>query len=217
MELCGGIHVEHSSQIGPVAVLGESSVGSGVRRIEAYTGMDSFRFLSDEKSVMAGLSTSLKAQSAEVPDRIEALTAKLRAAEKQIQQLKHQQLANQVGELVAKAEFINGMKVLAQRLPDGVAAGDLRTLAQDAKGRLGSDPAVVLFVSNADGKVPFVAAVNDAAVAKGAKAGDIVKAFGEKVNGRGGGKPAMAQGSGSDAAGITAGIDAVRDAIERLG
>lgn len=217
MELCGGIHVEHSSQIGPVAVLGESSVGSGVRRIEAYTGMDSFRFLSDEKSVVAGLATSLKAQSAEIPERIDALTAKLRAAEKQIQQLRNQQLASQVGDLVKQAQTIGDIKVLAQRLPDGVAAGDLRTLAQDAKGRLGSEAALVLFVSRADGKVPFVAAATEAAVDKGVKAGDVVKTFGEKVNGRGGGKPAMAQGSGSDTAGIEAGLEAVRSLIQQLG
>lgn len=213
MELCGGIHVEHSSQVGPISVLGESSVGSGVRRIEAYTGMDSFRFLSTEKSLVAGLATSLKTPSEELPERIDALTAKLKAAEKQIQQLRAQQLQGQVGQLVEKAETIGEVKVLAEQLPEGVAAGDLRTLAMDAKNRLGSEPAVVVFASVDGEKVPFVAAANDAAVDKGIKAGELVKAFGEKVTGRGGGKPAMAQGSGSDAAGIPAGIEAVKSAL----
>ncbi|WP_296215071.1 alanine--tRNA ligase [uncultured Corynebacterium sp.] len=213
MELCGGIHVDHSSQVGPISVLGESSVGSGVRRIEAYTGMDSFRFLSTEKSLVAGLASSLKAPSEELPERIDALTAKLKAAEKQIQQLRAQQLQGQVGELVKKAETIGEVKVLAEQLPEGVAAGDLRTLAMDAKNRLGSGPAVVVFASVDGEKVPFVVAANDAAVDKGIKAGELVKAFGEKVAGRGGGKPAMAQGSGSDAAGIPAGIEAVKGAL----
>ncbi len=213
MELCGGIHVEHSSQIGPISVLGESSVGSGVRRIEAYTGMDSFRFLSTEKSLVAGLASSLKTPSEELPERIDALTAKLKAAEKQIQQLRTQQLAGQVGQLVEKAEPIGEVKVLAEQLPEGVAAGDLRTLAMDAKNRLGSEPAVVVFASVDGEKVPFVAAVNDAAVDKGIKAGELVKTFGDKVAGRGGGKPAMAQGSGSDAAGIPAAIEAVKGAL----
>ncbi|HIW96489.1 MAG TPA: alanine--tRNA ligase [Candidatus Corynebacterium gallistercoris] len=214
MELCGGIHVEHSSQIGPVTVLGESSVGSGVRRIEAYTGMDSFRFLSTEKDVVANLATSLKSPSQDLPERIEALTAKLRAAEKQIQQLRTQQLVSQVGELIAQPRNVNGVAVVAHNVGEGVAAGDLRTLALDAKGRMGSDPAVVLFVSEDGGRVPFVAAVNDAAVDRGIKAGDVVKEFGGYVGGRGGGKPAMAQGSGSDAAGIDAGIAAVLAALE---
>ena len=213
MELCGGIHVDHSSQIGPIAVLGESSVGSGIRRIEAYTGMDSFRYLSTEKSLVAGLATSLKTPSEELPERIDSLTAKLKAAEKQIQQLRGQQLQSQVGELVNKAETLGDVKVLAQQLPEGVAAGDLRTLAMDAKNRLGSEAAVVVFASVDGDKVPFVAAANDAAVARGIKSGELVKTFGEKVAGRGGGKPAMAQGSGSDAAGIPAGIEAVKSAL----
>ncbi len=217
MELCGGIHVDHSSQIGPIAVLGESSVGSGVRRIEAYTGMDSFRFLSGGKNVVADLAANLKTPSEELPERIDALTAKLKAAEKQIQQLRNQQLLAGVGDLVAKAETIGGVKVVAVQLPEGVAAGDVRTMATDAKARFGTDAAVIFFTASDDGKVPFVAAVTDAAVDKGLKAGALVKAFGEKVGGRGGGKPAMAQGSGSDAAGIAAGLDAVKAMVEANG
>lgn len=214
MELCGGIHVEHSSQIGPIAVLGESSVGSGVRRIEAYTGMDSFTHLSREKDIVAGLATSMKIQSDELPARVEALTAKLKAAEKQVQQLRNQQLLSQVDQLVDKAEQLGDIAVVAEELPAGVAAGDLRTLALDAKARLASRPAVVVFVSqDGAGKVPFVVAVTDAAIDAGLKAGDLVKTFGEHVGGRGGGKPQMAQGSGSNAAGIAAGLSAVKDAI----
>ena len=215
--LCGGIHVDHSSQIGPIAVLGESSVASGVRRIEAYTGMDSFRFLSDEKTVVSELATSLKTPSDQIPERVDALSAKLREAEKQIQKLRNQQLANQVGDLIAKGQKCGDTTVMAVQLPDGVEAGDVRTLAADAIGRMGSESAVVLFAShNADsGKVPFVAAVTKAGVDKGLKAGDIVKTFGEKVGGRGGGKPAMAQGSGSDVSGISAGLEAVKTAVER--
>ena len=217
MELCGGIHVDHSSQIGPIAVLGESSVGSGVRRIEAYTGMDSFRFLSGGKNVVADLAANLKTPTEELPERIDALTAKLKAAEKQIQQLRNQQLLAGVGDLVAKAETISGTKVVVAQLPEGVAAGDVRTMATDAKARLGSESAVVFFAASDNGKVPFVAAVTEAAVDKGLKAGDLVKAFGEKVGGRGGGKPAMAQGAGSDATGISAGLEAVKAMVEAHG
>ena len=161
--------------------LGESSVGSGVRRIEAYTGMDSFRFLSGGKNVVADLAANLKTPSEELPERIDALTAKLKAAEKQIQQMRNQQLLAGVGDLVAKAETIGGIKVVAVQLPEGVSAGDVRTMATDAKARFGSDAAVVFFTASDDGKVPFVAAVTDAAVDKGLKAGELVKTFGEKV------------------------------------
>lgn len=214
MELCGGIHVEHSSQIGPIAILGESSVGSGTRRIEAYTGMDSISYLSKEKNMVSGLATSLKTPSEEIPERIEALTAKLKAAEKQVQQLRNQQLLSRVGELVQSAEDINGIAVVAQELPEGVGAGDLRTIAMDAKARFGDREAVIVFASKDGAKVPFVAAVTDAAVQRGLKAGDLVKRFSEKVGGRGGGKPQMAQGSGSDAAGISAGMDAVKANVQ---
>lgn len=219
MELCGGIHVGHSSQIGPVAVLGESSVGSGVRRIEAYTGLDSFRHLASERTVVADLAASLKAPSGDLAERVDQLSAKLRAAEKQVQQLRAAQLSSHASGLIAQGQDVAGVKVVATRLPDGIAAGDVRTVATDVKARLGSTPAVVLFVS-VDGsgeqaKVPFVAAVTEAAVQRGLAAGDVVRAFGEKVGGRGGGKAALAQGAGSEPSGIDAGLVAVREYVIR--
>ena len=94
MELCGGTHVKHSSQIGPVAVLGESSVGSGTRRIEAYSGLDSFQYLSRERALAAGLASSLKAPTEELPDRIAQLTDKLKQAEKEIAELNRRSAGN---------------------------------------------------------------------------------------------------------------------------
>ena len=84
MELCGGTHVASSSQIGPITLIGESSVGSGIRRVEAYVGMDSFRHLSTERALLAGLASSLKVPSAEVPGRVEQLVTKLRDAEREV-------------------------------------------------------------------------------------------------------------------------------------
>ncbi len=210
MELCGGIHVDHSSQIGPISVLGESSVGSGVRRIEAYTGMDSFRHLAADRSLVANLAANFKATSEEIPERIDTLTAKLKAAEKQVQQLRAQQLAAQVGSTVDSAADVSGVKVLTQNLGEGLGAKDLRSVAQDAIARFNSDAAVVLFTAQDGEKVPFVVAANPQAVERGLKAGDLVKAFGAEVGGRGGGKPALAQGSGSDASGVDAGLAAVQ-------
>lgn len=215
MELCGGIHVEHSSQIGPVAVLGESSVGSGVRRIEAYSGVDSFRFLSDQHKLSGALASQLRIPSEELPDRVEALTTRLNEAEKRIAQFRTAELSAKVGDYLLQATMVGDIRVVAARVPDGIAAGDLRTLATEAKSRAGSDAGVIFFISSdpESGKVPFIAAATDAAVADGVKAGDIIKTVAPYVSGRGGGKPAMAQGSGSDAAGIDAAVKAVRDIV----
>lgn len=213
MELCGGIHVDHSSQIGPIAVLGESSVGSGVRRIEAYTGIDSFSFLSKEKTVTAGLAASLKTPTAELPERIDALTAKLKEAEKQIQQLRQQQLQGQAGAYASQARSVAGTALATIEVPGDVQGKDLRNLATDVLNRLGSAPAAVVLAARGEGKVPFIAAVNQAGIDAGLAAGALVKEFGAAVGGRGGGKPNLAQGSGTDAAGIDAGFEAVADAV----
>ena len=216
IELCGGTHVEHSSQIGPVAVLGESSVGSGARRIEAYSGMDSFSYFSKEAAIANALAGEMKAPSDQLPERIAALTERLRAAEKEIENLHKQQLANQTGELINNAETIGDVKFLGVKLPDGVGGGDLRTMAQDLRGRFGETAAVIVLASDNGGKVPFAVAATPVAVDKGIKSGAYVGLFGGYIGGKGGGKPDLAQGSGSDAAGIDAGFNAVREELSRL-
>ncbi|WP_018295612.1 alanine--tRNA ligase [Corynebacterium lubricantis] len=213
VELCGGTHVTHSSQIGPIAVLGESSVGSGARRIEAYSGMDSFRYYSKEAALASGLAAELKTPTEQLPERIAALTEKLKAAEKEITALHQAQLLANTGDLVNQAEDINDFKVIAVELPEGTPASDLRTIAQDLRGRIQDRPGVVVVASQADGKVPFAVSANKAAVEKGIKSGDLVKTFGGYVDGRGGGKPDLAQGSGADAAGLQEAFRAVKDQI----
>ena len=216
IELCGGTHVEHSSQTGPVAVLGESSVGSGARRIEAYSGMDSFSYFSKEAAIANALAGEMKTPSDQLPDRIAQLAERLRAAEKEIENLHKQQLASQTGELLNNAETIGGVKFLGVKLPDGVGGGDLRTMAQDLRGRFGETAAVIVLASDNGGKVPFAVAATPAAVDKGIKSGAYVGLFGGYIGGKGGGKPDLAQGSGSDAAGIGAGFNAVREELGQL-
>ena len=218
MELCGGIHVDHSSQIGPVTVLGESSVGSGTRRIEAYTGLDSFRYLAGQHRVADNLASRLRIPNEQLPERFEQMSERLNLAEKRIEQFRSAELTAKVGDYVAEFYDVDGVRVVAARLPDGVAGGDLRTIATDAKGRFGTDEALIVFASvdPESGKVPFIAAATDAAVKRGLAAGDVVKAIGPHVGGRGGGKPAMAQGSGSDVSGVDAAIAAVRDYVSSV-
>lgn len=214
MELCGGTHVSHSSQIGPVAVLGEASIGSGARRIEAYSGLDSFRYLSKERALVAGLASSLKAPSEEVPERVAQLAAKLKEAERQIADFKRAQLLAESAKLAAAVE-VGDFKVAAVQLPDGTAASDLRIIATDIRNKFGDVPGVVVLGSKDGDKVPFVVAVTAAGVARGVKAGELVKTLNQYINGRGGGKPDMAQGSGTNVEGLAAAFRAVSDILEK--
>ncbi|EGT5591750.1 TPA: alanine--tRNA ligase [Corynebacterium striatum] len=216
IELCGGTHVANTSEIGPVSVLGESSVGSGARRIEAYSGMDAFRYYSKETALVEGISRELKIQSEDLPERIAQLTEKLKAAEKQIDELHKARLMAQTADMIGGAITVNGFTVISVRLPNNVSGGDLRTVATDIKNRLGDEAGVVVLASeNEGGKTPFIVGATKAAVARGIKAGDLVKTISGYVDGKGGGKPDMAQGSGANAEGLQAAFNALRDELEK--
>jgi len=217
LELCGGTHVHNSAQIGPVTILGESSVGSGVRRVEAYVGLDSFRHLAKERALMAGLAASLKVPSEEVPARVANLVERLKAAEKELERTRLARFTG-TGTLTATAaERIGNVLVVAQRMSGEMTAGDLRSLVGDIRGKLGSDPAVVALISGGDGDaVPYAVAANPAAQDLGIRADDLVKHLSAAVSGRGGGKADLAQGTGKDPSGIDAALDAVRAEIARV-
>ncbi len=216
LELCGGTHVHNSAQIGPVTLLGESSVGSGVRRVEAYVGLDSFRHLAKERALMAGLASSLKVPSDEVPARVANLVERLRAAEKELDRMRLASARAAAANAAAGAEQVGKVHLVAQRMAGGMSAGDLRTLVGDIKGRLTSEPAVVALIAEGEGdSVPYVVAVNAAAQDIGLSANDLVKQLGAPVNGRGGGKADLAQGSGKGAAGIDAALAALRAELGR--
>lgn len=216
LELCGGTHVSNSAQIGPVTILGESSVGSGIRRVEAYVGLESFRHLAKERALMAGLASSLKVPSEEVPARVANLVERLKAAEKELEKARLANARAAAANAAAGAETIGKVRVVAQRMAGGMSAGDLRSLVGDIRGKLGADPAVVALIAEGENDaVPFVVAVNPAAQDLGLRANELVKPFSAAVNGRGGGKADMAQGSGKGAAGIDAALAALRAEIGR--
>ena len=216
LELCGGTHVRSSAQIGPVTILGESSVGSGVRRVEAYVGLDSFRHLAKERALMAGLASTLKVPSEEVPARVANLVERLRAADKELDRMRLANARAAAANAAAGAEQIGKVRVVAQRMAGGMSAAELRTLVGDIRGKLGTDPAVVALIAEGENdSVPFVVAVNPAAQDLGLRANDLVKPLSAAVNGRGGGKADLAQGSGKGAAGIDAAMAALRAEIGR--
>ncbi len=214
LELCGGTHVHNTAQIGPVTILGESSIGSGVRRVEAYVGLESFRHLAKERALMAGLASSLKVPSEEVPARVAGLVERLKAAEKELEKARLASARAAATNAAAGAERIGNVRVVAQRMAAGMTGADLRTLVGDVRGKLGADPAVVALIAEGDGAtVPYAVAVNTAAQDLGLSANDLVKQLAQAVDGRGGGKPDLAQGSGKNPAGIDAALAALRAQI----
>ena len=221
LELCGGTHVHNSAQIGPVTILGESSVGSGVRRVEAYVGLESFRHLAKERALMAGLASSLKVPSDEVPARVANLVERLRAAEKELERSRLASARAAAVNAAAGAERIGNVRLVAQRMAGGMTAADLRSLVGDIRGKLGSDPAVVALIAGGGpglegDSVPYAVAANSAAQDLGIRANDLVKQLSVAIDGRGGGKADLAQGSGKNPFGIDAALDAVRAEIARV-
>ncbi len=202
-ELCGGTHVAHSALIGMVKLLGESSIGAGVRRVEALVGLDAFRFLAREHLLVAGLADALKAPADQVPERVQSLVDRLRTAEKELERLRAESVLAGAGALAAAARDVAGAAVVAAEVPGGLGGAELRTLALDVRGRLDPGrPGVVALFSRADGKVAFVTAANEAARVRGLSAGEIVRATTAPVAGRGGGKDDVAQGGGTEPGGI---------------
>jgi alanyl-tRNA synthetase len=213
-ELCGGTHVSHSSQVGALAVTGESSVGAGVRRIEAYVGLDAIKFLANERALVSALSDLVKVPPAELPDRIESMITRLRNAERELDRLRAGQVLQQAGPLAQRASDVAGVQLVTELVPAGVAVNDLRALAVNVRDRLEkSRPAAVLLASAADDRLSFVATVNPAGVAAGRSAGDLVKVLAQALGARGGGKADVAQGAGGKPADAQAGFDAVRQAL----
>ncbi|PWN03048.1 alanine--tRNA ligase [Nocardioides silvaticus] len=212
-ELCGGTHVDHSSQIGTVVVTGESSVGSGNRRIEALTGVEGFAYLARERDVVAQLSTLLKAQPDDIVGRVSDLVDRLKQSEKEIEKVRLGQLLAAAGDLAAGAADVGGVRVVAHRV-DGAGGGDVRTLCLDVRARLVADrPGVVVIIGVQDGKISVVAAVNAAANERGISANALVRAVAPYIDGRGGGKDDVAQGGGSDATRVDEALAAVTAAV----
>src|SRR5215469_2126142 len=198
LELCGGTHVARSGNLGLVKILGESSIGSGVRRVEALVGIDAFNFLARESVLVSQLSEQLKARREELPERISGVITRLRDAERELDRLRAAQLLGGAGDLAASAEDVNGAAFVAHRVPDGVPADGIRKVALDIRGRMPADrPGVVTALGLTEGRPTVVVAVNEAGRERGLRAGALVLAAAGALGGRGGGKDDVAQGGGA--------------------
>jgi alanyl-tRNA synthetase len=213
-ELCGGTHVLRSGQLGLVKVLGEASIGSGVRRIEALVGLDAFRFLARESVLVNQLSEQLKAPREQLPERIAGVLTRLRDAERELQRLRAAQLLESAGQIAADAADIRGMALVTHRVPDGTGPDDIRKLALDVRGRVPRNrPAVVTIVGVPEDRPVVVVAVNEAGQGFGLSAGRLVGIAARALGGGGGGKPDVAQGGGAPLTPGSTVIDEAFDAV----
>jgi alanyl-tRNA synthetase len=209
-ELCGGTHVHNTAQLGLVKLLGESSIGSGVRRIEALVGVDAYHFLAREHTVVAQLQELVKGRTEELPEKISGMLARLKDAEKEIEKFRAEKVLQAAAGLAQGARDVGGVALVAAQVPDGTTADDLRRLVLDVRGRIqGGRPAVVALFTVTGGRPLTVIATNEAARERGLKAGDLVRTAAKALGGGGGGKPDVAQGGGQNPAAVGEAVAAV--------
>ena len=200
-ELCGGLHASNSAELGLFKIISESSVGSNVRRIEAVTSLYAIRYLNDREAVLTELASKLKCQPHEISTRFEVMQDKNKQLENKLKQALTGGSSSQIQDALSKAFEINGYKLVLARI-DGMSGQELRQVWDTFRDKLGDASACVLASATADGKVALLAAATDKAVELGFGAGDIVREIAPAVDGRGGGRPNMAQAGGSNVAGI---------------
>ena len=212
-ELCGGTHVDNTGRLGLVKLLHESSIGAGVRRVEALVGADAYGFLAREHVLLAQIAEAVKARPEELPERVSGIIGKLRDAEKEIAALRAGQVLAVAAELAANPVDVHGVAYVAHRAPDGTGPDDLRKLALDVRARLGSRPSVVAVASVAGERPVVVVTASEAAREQGHKAGALARTAAQALGGGGGGKDDIAQGGGTNAAALDDALEAVRRQI----
>ena len=209
-ELCGGTHARNTADLGLFKIISESSVGSNSRRIEAVTSMGAIEYVDERLAQLDEVAVALKVRPFAVADRVEQLQQDLRTANHKLEAALTGAGSNQVAEALKSAVQLNGYSCVIAKL-EGLSGKELRSAWDGIRDASDGQPvACVIASATADGKVSLLAGATDSAVAAGFSAGDIVKEIADLVGGRGGGKPAMAQAGGSNAAGIDAALEAAK-------
>ena len=200
VELCGGTHVARTGDIGLLRIVAESGVAAGVRRIEAVTGAAALAFIDQREQRLAEVCDAVKGNADNVTAKVAALRRENRDLEKEIARLKQKLASSAGGDLTADAVEVQGIKVLAANV-DGADAKSLRDTLDQCKNKLGS--AVILLSAVNDDKIALAAGVTKDLTGR-VKAGDLMQEFAQRLGGKGGGRPDMAQGGGSDVANLPA-------------
>ncbi|MBR6238041.1 MAG: alanine--tRNA ligase [Lachnospiraceae bacterium] len=209
-ELCGGTHVAHTGQIRCFKIVSESGVAAGVRRIEAITGSNVLKFYKEVEQTLANAAQTVKSTPATLNDKLNSMLKEIKTLQSENESLKSKAAKEALGDVMDQLKEINGVKLLATKV-SGVDMNGLRDLGDQLKGKIGEG--VVVLVSDSEGKVNLVAMATDAAVGKGAHAGNLIKEIAPIVGGGGGGRPNMAQAGGKNPAGIDECIAKVSDVL----
>ena len=195
-ELCGGTHVSRSSQVGLVSLIGEASVGSGSRRLEAYVGFEAFQFLAAERALVATLTDSLKVPREQLIEKINATVDELRQAQKKLAAMSMEQLMTRVPRLIEESKSIGSTKLVVENIGPVESADQVREFAVALREKLEPAAGVVAIAGESAGKVVLIIATTKQARANGIGAGKLVKEASEILGGGGGGKDDIAQGGG---------------------
>ena len=211
-ELCGGTHVSRSGQLGVVKLLGESSIGAGVRRVEALVGVDAYSFLVREHILLNSLTDLIKGtKPEELPERISTMIARMKDLEKELAGIKTKQALESTSSLVSQAAKVGNVSIIAHDLGPGFSGDDLRVVALDLRSKITNS--IVALASAGDEKVTLVVATDEGARNHGAKAGALVKIGSSILGGGGGGKDDFAQGGGLDKSKIADALRAITTSL----
>ena len=212
-EFCGGTHVKNTSDIAAFKILSESGVAAGVRRIEALTGDNVLAYYANLEEELNKAAKVVKTTPANLVERLEKLMAEMKELASENESLKSKAAKDALGDVMDQVVEIKGLKLLATSV-EGVDMNGLRDLGDQLKDKLGEG--VVVIASSNEGKVNLIAMATDEAQAKGAHAGNLIKAIAAKVGGGGGGRPNMAQAGGKNPAGIPEAIAEAKVALEAM-
>lgn len=213
-ELCGGTHTQTSGQLGVITFLSESSIGAGIRRVEALVGADAYRYLAREHHLVGQLAELTKVRPDELPDRISKMLDRLKQAEKEIAKARTSALTSNIDELIGAPVKVANTNLYRFTAPTGTTAGDLRDLVTSAKAGIKVNNYVLIGATIDDAKVALVVTTDAAARDSGVSAANILKVMLPSLDGRGGGSAEMAQGGGANLAGIDASLSAAAAGIE---
>ncbi|UDN37017.1 alanine--tRNA ligase [Proteus sp. NMG38-2] len=209
-ELCGGTHASRTGDIGLFRIISESGTAAGIRRIEAITGITAIESVHEQSDLISLVAQVLKSDGTNLVERIKTVQEKYRLLEKELQQLKDQQAAQESSSLGGQAKNVKGIKLLVREL-NGVEPKMLRTMVDDLKNQLGS--AIIVLSTISDGKVSLIVGVTKDLTAK-VKAGELISFVAQQIGGKGGGRPDMAQAGGTDIDALPVALASVDEWVE---
>jgi alanyl-tRNA synthetase len=209
VELCGGTHARRTGDIGLLKIVAETGIASGVRRIEAVTGARALDWIRQQEQTLNEIAALLKGSRETVLEKVRGLNERVRQLEKEQERLSARLARAQSGELLDQVQEVKGVKVLAAKL-DGIEPKALRDLLDQLKQKLGSG--VVVLLTEQEGRVSLIAGVTKDLTAR-IKAGELVRELASRLGGKGGGRPDMAQGGGSDPSAVPAALAAVPELV----